>query len=137
MGSLPETPSESSYHLPRLTDAQVRASYRGYATALGSLTVPQLIAEADRVAALLESQRQTAMTSEMLQARVSSLDSPDQASDPMALPSPESDDRPSRRSTTSTPEQPWALLSGSRIGPRLAQKLVLASARARSRREGG
>ncbi len=125
MGSSPPTP---------WTEEDVRSWYGSYQRALASLTTEQLMAEADRVAGLIQQQSATAMTSSLLQARASQIDRLDQASDPMEALLESAAER-SRPSPASTPEPPWVSLGRYRIGPRLAQKLILHSARAQARRD--
>lgn len=129
------SPHPPSWGPPRaLSEKELREAYRSYERGLARLSPEQLMAEADRVAALIQSESQRAMTSLLLQERTSSLDRLDLASDPMEAPSGGWQDRPSPRSPASTSEPPWVALSGNRIGPRLAAKLVVASARAQSKR---
>lgn len=137
MGSPPlmPTPRLGTVSPPRaFSETELRTGYASYQRALAMLSTDQLLAEADRVASLIEAQNRETMTSLLLRERVSSLDRSDLDSDPMALPSEASPDRPSPRSGATTPDPPWVALTGSRIAPRLAAHLVIRSARAQARK---
>lgn len=116
-----------------MTEAQLHASFASYQRGLAMLSPSELMAELSRVSALLERQSNQALTSELLRASSSAMDRLDPPSDPMASPSGSSD-RSSPPPTTAEPRS-WELLARtSRLGPRLAAKLVVASARASARR---
>jgi hypothetical protein len=90
----------------------------------------QLIAELTKINALLATQTRSVVTNQM---QPPDLDQPVIRSQTMDAPSRPADLEPLR----SRPPQPSALdllISGQRMGPRLAQKLAMASARARARR---
>lgn len=121
-----------------LSEREIRESFRSYQQALSSLTPESLMAELGRVNALLEAQSSNLLTSRLWQESHSRIDTLDQAQEPTWMsPSDQAPDRPT--SPLSPPTQPSAisLLAGTgRLGPKMAAKLVLSSARAQSRRMG-
>jgi len=130
-------PSPSTPLLPPLTDEAMIGVWTQYAAALESLpggpeerlkTLHGLLAD---VSARLEEQNRSSISQALLEYSRQT-DIPVLRSTTRAIP------RQSERSQDRAPSlqrSPWDLLSGSsRIGPRLAQKLVVASARARASR---
>ncbi len=90
----------------------------------------ELLAELTKINGLLATQTRSVVTQQM---RPPDLDQPVIRSQTTVAPSRPADLEPQRF----RPPQPSALdllISGHRMGPRLAQKLAMASARARSRR---
>jgi len=122
---------------PPLNEDQLKASFRSYETALQRLDQSALFAELARVNGLLQEQAQTSLTSLLLRERTSEIDRLDQLSPETESQSSDPADRP-RPSPQSPPQMnSWQLLSGtSRLGPRLAAKLVVSSARAQAKRTG-
>lgn len=110
-------------------------AFASYQRALAMLTPAELHQQLTAVNAALEAEANQRLTS-LLQAastRADSIDSLDQGSPEMEIPWTVPDRSSSQES--GAPKTSWQLLSGtSRLGPRLAAKLVLASAKAQSRR---
>jgi hypothetical protein len=128
MGSLPPPTSPL---LPPIGDQTVRDVWTDYARALGSLpgtpeerltTLHGLLAD---VSGRLQQQTSQSI-SQALQDYASRQDQPVIRSMTTARPSPP--DRPQAREA-SQPPSPQSLLYASRLGPRLAGKLVMASVR--------
>lgn len=122
--------------LPISTE-ELRRMYDGYQQALTFLPPQQLMAELARVNALIESQSSSLLTGTLWQASHSEIDRPDLSPEPTWMSQSEAaPDRPlSPRSQP--PVTAISLLAGTgRIGPRLAAKLVVSSARAQGRRAG-
>jgi len=119
-----------------LSTEDLRRMFDGYQTALNFLPPQQLMAELSRVNALIESQSSSLLTGTLWQASHSEIDRPDLSPEPLSMSQSQPDpDRPlSPRSPA--PTSAISLLAGTgRIGPRLAAKLVVSSARAQSHRQ--
>lgn len=121
--------------LPPITSENLKESFQSYETSLARLDQPALFAELARVNGALQQQAQSTVISLLQREPSSAIDQLDQLS-PMTDPlSDEAADRP--RPSQPYPERTTSLqlLSGtSRLGPRLAAKLVVASSRARANR---
>jgi hypothetical protein len=115
---------------------QIERSFEGYRQALATMTVAQLMTEATRLSALIETENRAALTSLIsrpLQDYASSLDLIVPRSRPMApQPSPSARGRAAFQPSSPQPS-PVDLLFGSR-GRRLASKLVVASSRSAANR---
>jgi len=121
--------------LPISTE-DLRKMYDGYQQALTFLPPATLMAELARVNALIENQSSNLLTGTLWQASHSEIDRPDLSPEPLSMgQSQPGHDRPlSPRSPA--PTSAISLLAGTgRIGPRLAAKLVVSSARAQSHRQ--
>lgn len=133
MTDLPRIPAMNRRELERL--------YEGYRHGLEQMTMPELMAHATQLGAMIEQDRAGQLALLMRSASRSSLDDPVIPSTPMAIPSPAGPARPADRggaasAQRSRPSSPLELLASStRTGPRLAAKLILADARRRARRE--
>lgn len=122
--------------LSPISTEDLRRMFDGYQTALSFLPPERLMEELARVNGLIESQSKSLLTGTLWQASHSEIDRPDQAQEPLSMSqSGPGQDRPlSPRSPT--PTSAISLLAGTgRIGPRLAAKLVVSSARAQSHRQ--
>ena len=127
MDSLPPTP------LPLSTE-DLRRMFDGYQQALSFLSPDKLMAELSRVNALIESQSKSLLTGALWQGSHSEIDRQGPAPEPLSMdPSAQDHDRPASR--PSPPPTAASLLAGTgRVGPRLASKLIISSARAQTRR---
>ena len=122
--------SESS--LPAIDESTLPELWRQYERALERLTPQQLMEQLTAINSGLQPQP-TSTLSNLLLDRLHSADQPVVSSTTKATPSSADRDRPAA-SRPSPPPSPIELLSRSqRLGPRLAAKLVLASARAARR----
>lgn len=132
MGSSTRLPSS----LPQpMDDPDLYRTFAGYRMALARMTPEQLLAHLTSINAALaqEAREATARAIYPTSGPTSSLDSP-VGSMTMEPPSSSPMDRGARPSL-SRPPSPLELLSGSRrLGPRLAARLVAASAAAQARR---
>lgn len=112
---------------PPADPAEERRLWDAYRTMLSRMTPEQLMDHASRNAALLQSQAR-AMTSMTLSDFRTGMDNPVLQRPSMAPPS--STDRPAQASQRSLQPSALDLLSSShRLGPALATKLIVASAR--------
>lgn len=122
--------------LSPISTEELRRMFDGYQTALTFLPPDRLMAELARVNALIESQSSNLLTGTLWQASHSEIDRPDQAPEPSWM--SQSGQAPDRPLSPPSPPRTSAisLLAGTgRIGPRLAAKLVVSSARAQSHRQ--
>lgn len=138
----PQLPTHLLPPTAPLDPTEIAASFEGYRQTLATMSQPALLAELARVSALLQAQSSNLLTSQLWQASHSAIDHLDQAPEPtsMTMPSSPSEGDPSRPASRPTPEPSRAinLLAGTgRLGPRLAAKLVVSSARAQARKTGG
>jgi hypothetical protein len=120
----------------RLTEDQVRASFESFRRGLQMLSIPELMELSGRQATEI-ARIQSAALSQWLSSTPPDLDVPVHHSTPTATPSSARPaDRGQRPSPPeSRPPSSLELLAGSsRVGPRLAAKLVARDARARARR---
>jgi len=129
-----ELPPASNW--PPMDDLTTAELARQYEKVLTRLTIPQLLGQLTQINGLLQAQSQVSVT-EALLAHSRSADQPGAALTPKAIQSPSTDRaQPASPGSTTRPAA-WELLSASqRLGPRLAAKLVIASARAQQRRSG-
>lgn len=118
--------------LPQPEDeAAIRRTFAGYAAALKTMTIPELMERADRQAALLQQQSQATLEelSQRPPGSQSTLDQPVLRTTPSrSTPAPSPRGRAAQASPPSPQPTPLDLLFGSR-GRRLAAKLVAANAR--------
>jgi hypothetical protein len=125
-----------------LDPTEIASAFEGYQQTIQTMPRDQLLAELARVSALLESQSSNLLTSQLWQASHSAIDRLDQAQEPMSMTMDSSrfgadPERPASRPSPE-PSRAISLLAGTgRLGPRLAAKLVVSSARAQTRRNGG
>jgi len=121
--------------LSPLSTEDLRRMFDGYQTALTLLPPQTLMQELARVNALIESQSSNLLTGTLWQASHSAIDQPDHSPEPLSTGQSDRDhDRPT--SPQPRPASATDLLAGTgRIGPRLAAKLVVSSARAQARRQ--
>jgi len=123
--------------LPRLREADLPKDIAVFETALSRLSIAQLVTLSTTISAQLQAQAQGALSQTLLDYHHQTLDSPVLRSTPQATPSSAAADRPAPRPTSRQP-QAWELLSTSnRLGPRLAAKLVVSSARSQAARRQG
>jgi hypothetical protein len=142
--SLPSSTSWPGSELPQpADDPNLSRTFAGYKAALRSMSIPQLMSQANQLAAAIELEQRQLMNqliSERLSGSLDSLDRLQTRSPRTAYPSrePDSADRGQARSRPSPPPKPSAvdlLASSQRLAPRIAAKLVLAEAqRARAER---
>lgn len=112
--------------------------YDGYQQALTFLPPERLMAELTRINGLLQEQSNSLLTGALWQASHSEIDRQGPAPEPLSM-TPSSDQDPDRPPSPRSlaPTSATSLLMGTgRIGPRLAAKLVMSSARAQSHRQG-
>lgn len=125
-----------------LDPAEIASAFEGYQQTIQTMPRDQLLAELARVNGLLESQSSNLLTSQLWQASHSAIDRLDQPPEPTSMTTGSSrfDADPERPASRPSPEPSRAisLLAGTgRLGPRLAAKLVVSSARAQARKNGG
>lgn len=124
-----------------LHPSEIAEAFESYQQTLTGMSTPQLLAELARVNDLLQAQSSSLLTSQLWQASHSAIDRLDQAQEPMSMTSPSPSEPDPSRPTSRPPQEPSkaiSLLAGTgRLGPRLAAKLVVSSARAQTRRNGG
>lgn len=123
--------------------AAIERTFAGYKKTLESLSPDQLMEHLTAINGQLELQQRALVSavlspSEVLSASIASLDRPVLRSTPTAIQSPQPRGLAAQVSPSHLPPRAVDLLaSSSRLGPRLAAKLVAASARSRSMRERG
>lgn len=118
--------------LPRLTEATMLGAMAPYEAALERMSSSQLTQELTRINALMQQQAQST-TESLLRAKLEQESQPHASSTRTPDPSPDQDrGRPTTRSPQPSPLD--LLAASSRMGPRLAARLTLASARAQARR---
>jgi hypothetical protein len=125
----------SQLESPTATGDSVSRTYRGFAAALATLKIPELLALSAHQAALLEAERQRVLSEMLLASGRSSLDQPVVQSTPTELPYLSGRDHDARLSQSPQP-QPSSLellSSAGRLGPRLAGALIRASRSTRRR----
>lgn len=131
MASSPLPPLEPDGLPQPDTPIALARTFRGYRMALRWMTVPELVAEADRLGSLLQQQAQEALTRSVLPLPPGSSSTIDQivprTTPSRSTPGPSPRGQAAQRSPTSPPPSPTDLLFGSR-GRRLAAKLVAANA---------
>lgn len=120
-----------------ISGREIETMFDGYRQSLSLLTPEQLMEHLSRVNGLLQDQSNNLLTGTLWQASHSAIDRLDQAQEPMSM--SQSEAAPDRPTSPRLPPPSTAisLLAGTgRIGPRLAAKLVVSSARAQSQRTG-
>lgn len=119
-----------------LQNREIEEAFASYRTSLALLTPERLMEELTRVNALLQDQSSSLLTGQLWQASLSAIDRLDPAGEPTSTtPFDPAPDRPTSRLSPAPPMSAISLLAGTgRLGPRLAAKLVVSSARAQSRR---
>jgi hypothetical protein len=120
-----------------LSTEDLHRTFDGYRQALSFLPPAQLMAELNRVSALLQDQSNSLLTGTLWQASHSEIDRLGPAEEPLSMSQSEAGrDRPTSP-RSSPPTSSISLLAGTgRLGPRLAAKLIVSSARAQSYRTG-
>lgn len=121
---------------PPDNETEIRRSFEGFRLALAQMTPEQLMGQLTTINAALEAEARTrlaATVSEPLSAYIEKLDRVVLRSTPSEIPSPSPRDRGDPRFPSRQPSPLDLLASSARLGPRLAAKLVVASARSRSR----
>jgi hypothetical protein len=109
--------------------------FDGYRQSLSLLNQEQLMEHLSRVNALLAAQSNNLLTGALWQASHSEIDRPDQAPEPMSMSqSDQVHDRPTSPRSLPMADSISLLAGTGRLGPRLAAKLVMSSARAQSNR---
>lgn len=129
-------PPMASSSPPRINELEIDASARAYEQSLKSLTIPQLHSLLAQINGQLQAQA-TASVTALLTERLAQESQPLERSTRMPTRSSPPMDRGQAPSPSRPPSPLELLVSGNRIGPRLAGRLVLSSARAvaRSREE--
>lgn len=121
--------------LPTIDDSGMRSLVDGYESALTRMTPAQLMSQLERLnEAIAQSPSPHAQVTELLLRKLESESQPLARSSRMALPIPPSAERGALTSPPSPESAVDLLASKARLARRVAGKLVLAQARAQSRK---